>query len=329
MIYRRENESLMDYEERLYRNQSRYKLSWKKITELLNLNQHPDTTRKASYGYLRRVDQERQNKFDKSIMVINDLHLPFERKDVLEIIEKHKNEITTLVIGGDLMDCKSISKFHQIKTLTVEEELIYAYNFLKEVRKILDNGQNIIIINGNHEERWYRDICELSKKDMQKFVNPNILDMIIEGFTIYEEGSRRRYEGLEGIIYIPHWFVNIDKKIIVCHPKNFSAAKGKMLENGVQHFVNRGEEFDVLVLGHTHKYSNGIVDRYQGKFAIENGCLCQPQSYADSGKLNFTPQAYCYTIIKYNDDEPVDYNNIKTYFLDEYIDNGEVYQINI
>jgi len=329
MIYRRKNESLMDYEERLYRNQSRYKLSWKKITELLNLNQHPDTTRKASYGYLRRADQERQNKFDKSIMVINDLHLPFERKDVLEIIEKHKNEITTLVIGGDLMDCKSISKFHQIKTLTVEEELIYAYNFLKEVRRVLNNGQNIIVINGNHEERWYRDICELSKKDMQKFVNPNILGMIIEGFTIYEEGARRRYEGLEGIIYIPHWFVNIDKKIIVCHPKNFSAVKGKMLENGVQHFVNRGEEFDVLVLGHTHKYSNGIVDRYQGKFAIENGCLCQPQSYADSGKLNFTPQAYCYTIIKYNDDEPVDYNNIKTYFLDEYIDNGEVYQINI
>src|SRR5690606_36422587 len=127
MIYeRRKNESLMDYEERLYRNQSRYKLSWKKITELLNLNQHPDTTRKASYGYLRRVDQERENKFDKSVMVLNDLHLPFERKDVLEIIEKHKNEITTLVFDCDLIDCKTISKIHQIKTITVEEELINA-----------------------------------------------------------------------------------------------------------------------------------------------------------------------------------------------------------
>ncbi len=192
----------MDYEERLYRNQSRYKLSWKKITELLNLSQHPDTTRKASYGYLRRVDQERQNKFDKSIMIINDLHLPFERGDVLDIISKHKNEITTLVIGGDLMDCKSISKFHQIKTLTIEEELIYTYNFLKKVRKILDNDQNIIIINGNHEERWYRDICNLSEKDMQKFVNPNLLDMVVDGFTIYKDGEKKRYEGIEGIIYM-------------------------------------------------------------------------------------------------------------------------------
>lgn len=236
----KKNESLMDYEERLYRNQSRYKLSWKKINKLLKLNQHPDSTRKASYGYLRRVDQEREHGFDKSIMIINDLHLPFEREDVLEIIEKHKSEITTLVIGGDLMDCKSISKFHQIKTLTIEEELLYTYNFLKKVRKILNNNQNIIIINGNHEERWYRDICNLQEKDMQKFINPNLIDMIVEGFTIYEDKGRKRYEGIEGITYIPHWFVNIDKKVIVCHPKNFSMVKGKMLENGAQHFVNRG-----------------------------------------------------------------------------------------
>jgi len=330
MIYeRRKNESLMDYEERLYRNQKRYKISWQKITKLLNLDQHPDTTRKASYGYLRRVDQERENKFDKSILIINDLHLPFERKDILDIVNKHKNEITTLVIGGDLMDCKSISKFHQIKTLTVEEELIYAYNFLKELRKILDKGQDIIIIDGNHEERWYKDICDMQQKDMQKFINPSLIDMIVEGFTLYYEGSKKRYEGIKGIIYIPHWFVNINQKVIVCHPKNFSSVKGKMLENSVQHFINRGEKFDVLVIAHTHKYSNGIVDRYQGKFAIENGCMCLPQSYADNGKLNYTPQAYCYTIIKYNDNEPVNYNNIKTYFLDEYVDKGKEYQIKI
>lgn len=314
---RRENESLMDYEERLYRNQSIYGLSWGKINELLGLKQHPDSTRKASYGYLRRIDQERQHNFDKSIMIINDLHLPFERDDVLEIINKHKAEITTLVIGGDLIDCKSISKYPQIKSITLEEELVYTYNFLKQVRKILDKGQKIIIIDGNHEERWFKDICDLQQKDMQKFINPHLIDMIVEGFTLYDEGKKKRYEGIFDIQYIPHWFVNIDNKVIVCHPKNFSMVKGKMLENAAQHFINRNEQFDVLVLGHTHKHSSGLVDRFQSKFVIENGCLCKPQSYSDSGKLSFTPQAYCYTIIKYNNDEKVDYNNIKTYFLDE------------
>lgn len=330
MIYeRRENESLMDYEERLYRNQSSYGLSWKKINKLLNIKQHPDSTRKASYGYLRRVDQEKEHKFDKSIMIINDLHLPFERKDILEIINKHKNEITTLVIGGDLMDCKSISKFPKIETLTVEEELIYTYNFLTKVRKILNNNQDIIIINGNHEERWYKDICNLREKNIQKFINPNLLDMIVEGFTLYECNTKRKFKGIDNIIYIPHWFVNIDEKIIVSHPKNFSMVKGKMLENGAQHFVNRGEIFDLLILGHTHKFSNGIVDRHQGKFVVENGCLCQPQSYADNGKLNYTPQAYCYTIVKYNNHEPINYNNIETYFLGELPNENTKYKISI
>ena len=85
----------MEYEERLYRNQSLYGLSWERINNLLGLEQHPDSTRKASYGYLRRIDQEIKNTFDKSIMIINDLHLPFERKDILEVINKHKKEKTT------------------------------------------------------------------------------------------------------------------------------------------------------------------------------------------------------------------------------------------
>ena len=126
---RRENESDKDYEYRLYKNQSLYGISWEQINELLGLEQHPDSTRKASYGYIKRAEQEMSHSFDKSIMVINDLHLPFERKDTLEIINNHSSEINTLVIGGDLMDCQSISTFPKIRTLTLEEELIYTYEF--------------------------------------------------------------------------------------------------------------------------------------------------------------------------------------------------------
>lgn len=328
---RRENESLMDYEERLYRNQSIYGISWEQINELLGIDKHYDSTRKASYGYIKRIDQEKANIFDKSVMVINDIHLPFEREDVLEIINKHKNEINTLVIGGDLLDCQSISFFPKVKTMTLEDELIYGYEFLKKIRKMLDNEQKIVIINGNHEERWYRDICDLHEKDMQKFINPYLIGMMTEGFTIYEEDKKKKYEGIDGIIYIPHWFVNIDNKIIVCHQKDFSKVKGKMLENTAQHFLNRNEEFDVLVSTHTHKYSCGIVDRFQNKFVVENGCLCVPQSYADKGKLGYYPQAYCYTIIKYNNDEKINYDNIRTYFLDDLEDEDkkEKYSVNL
>lgn len=317
----------MEYEERLYKNRRRYNLSWQEITDLLNLEQHGDTTRKASYGYLRRVEQEDELKFDNSVMIVNDLHLPFERDDALDIISKHKDEITHLVIAGDLLDNNSISFFPKIEDWTLEHEMEYASNWLYEVRNILDKEQEIILINGNHEERWYTEIKNLHQKNMQKFINPNLLEMLVEGYYIYHEGKKKKFEGIENATFIPHWFVNIDDKLVVAHPKSFSQVDGKMCDNTVAHFINRGEEFDVVLFGHTHKYSEMTVSRRGGKYAIENGCLCKPAEYADTGKLNFTPQHYCYTIIKWNDNEAINYNNIRVYHLPEIKDDLETIKL--
>ena len=85
-------------------------------------------------GYKKK---EINDNFDKSVMIINDIHAPFEREDLLEIITKHANEIDTLVIGGDFMDCETISSFPKINRSSLNEELIYSYNLMKKIRKIL------------------------------------------------------------------------------------------------------------------------------------------------------------------------------------------------
>lgn len=327
---RRKNESFPEWKERLYRNRKEYSIEWEDINTLLEKEQSGDHTRKGSYGYLECLDDLRSvDNFDRSVMIINDIHTPYERDDVLELIKKHANEINTLVIAGDLMDCESISKFPKKNRLSIKDELIYTYNFVSKIRKILDNGQDIIIHNGNHEERWYRDICDMHSKGMQDFLNPNILDMLFEGFTLYENGHKVKYKGIDGVTYIPHWYINLDGKLIVCHPKDFSSVDGKMCEKVSEHFLNKHEEFEVVVFGHTHKYSQMKVSRRQGIFVVENNCLCKPHDYADCGKLGYTPQDYGYTIVKYNNDEPIDYNNIKVYFLDEIYDNKQSYRVNL
>ena len=320
---RRPSETFMDYEERLYRNRKTYDLTWSEITELLGLEQHADTTRKESYGYIRRIGQERRSSKDNSIMIMNDIHLPFERPDVLDMIRKHKDEITALVFAGDLMDCFAISPFPKIEHLNFVEEVKYTHAFLQEVRSILDDGQEIIIINGNHEERWTQEIKRMNRKNLQMFINPNLLEIIIKGFNLYVENGVEVFEPINGITYIPHWFVNIDNKLIIAHPKNFSQVDGKMCENVTAHFINRGEEFDIAVFGHTHKYSEMTVSRRGGKYAVENGCMCQPMEYADSGKLNYTPQHYCYTIVHYDDDKPFNYNDVTVYHLDADVVQGD------
>lgn len=327
---RREGESIADYKERLYKNRSIYGLEWEDVTTILKKEENPDHTRKTSYGYLERIEDEKNsNKFDKSVMIINDIHVPYEREDVLEIISKHADEITTLVINGDFMDCESISSFPKINRITLEEEIAYAHQYLNKIRKILNKGQKIILNRGNHEERLYRDICNMHQKNLQKFINPEIIDMLIEGFTIYDDGKKVKYKGIENTIYVPNFYINIDNKLIVAHPKDFSAVDGKMCEKTSEHFLNQGENFEVIVFGHTHKYSQMTVSRRQNTYVVENGCLCKPMEYAGSGKLGYTPQHYCYTIIKYNDNEKIKYDNIKVYHLDEIYDKKEDFKIEL
>lgn len=300
------------------------------ICEELNINVRESYLRGIAKNISIGINLERNKiKFDKSIMFINDIHAPFERKDLLQIISKHANEITTLVIGGDLMDCESISSFSKINRMTLLQELIYTYKLLNKIRKILNKGQNIVLINGNHEERLKTLVCKMQEKDLQKFINPNILEMLVDGFTVYEDNKKKHYKGIEGIKYIPHWYANIDDKIIISHPKDFSQVDGKMCEKVSEHFLNKHEKFEVCVFAHTHKYSQMKVSRRQGIFVVENGCLCSPHDYADCGKLGYTPQDYCYTIIKYNDNEKININNIKVYQLDEIVDKKEDYKIKL
>ena len=337
ILRKRDDENLLQYRARLYRNKVGIGMNNKEIYDFY-IKETGDTIAESScrcsattYNEALSDFLEKQNesvKFDKSIMFINDIHCPFERDDVLEIITRHAHEITTLVIGGDLMDCESISSFPKINRLTLTEELIYTYEFLKKVRKILNKDQKIIIINGNHEERLHKVISKMAEKELQSFLNPNILEMFVDGFTLYREGKKIKHEGIEGITFIPHWYVLIDD-IVVAHPKDFSRVKGKMLENVAGHFINKGFDFTVIVFGHTHKASQGVVDRYENKYVVENPCLCLPHSYSDCGKLGYSPQTYGYTIIKYNDGEKTNPNNIKTYLLEEKVDISENYQIKL
>lgn len=264
--------------------------------------------------------------FDNTVMIINDLHCPFERSDVLDIIKKHAHEITKLVIAGDLADCSAISSFKHIKNETLLDELNYTYEFMKKVRAILNNGQEIIIFNGNHEERLRTLICKMHEKDLQKFINPNILEMLVDGYTIYEDNKKKQIKGIEGITVVPHWYIQLDR-MVICHPKDFSRVKGKMLESVTEYFVNKGFDFDLVVFGHTHKFSCGIIDRRSNKIALENFCMCKPQDYADCGKLGYTNQAYGYSIIKYNNDEKINFNNIEYYNLDEEEDTTAQYKL--
>ncbi len=249
----------------------------------------------------------------KKIMIINDVHVPYQHEGLLDEIKKHK-DMDYLVIGGDLIDCESCSSFQMLERPTLEEELVAAHEFIQEINKIID--AEIICIKGNHEERLEREICKMQNKGLQRLLDSQLLRMLEEGFKFNIGTKRKKYKAIENFKYIDKWYARLFDNLVICHPKDFSNVPAKIAEKSAEYFLNRGiiEKDDIIFIGHTHKFSQIVSTRRQDVFVVENGCSCKPMDYSDRGNLNYGNQVNCYTIVEFEEGGKIDRNDIKTYF---------------
>lgn len=264
----------------------------------------------------KEVIEEKERKLEnkkKKIMIINDVHVPYQNEKLLDEIRKHK-DMDYLVIGGDLIDCESCSSFQMLERPTLEEELVAAHEFIQEINKIID--AEIICIKGNHEERLEREICKMQNKGLQRLLDSQLLRMLEEGFKFSIGIKRKKYKAIENFKYIDKWYARLFDNLVICHPKDFSNVPAKIAEKSAEYFLNRGiiEKDDVIFIGHTHKFSQIVSTRRQDVFVVENGCSCKAMDYSDRGNLNYGNQVNCYTIVEFEEGCKIDRNDIKTYF---------------
>lgn len=249
----------------------------------------------------------------KKVMIINDVHVPYQHEKLLNEIKKH-SDIDYLVIGGDLIDCESCSSFQVLERPTLEEELVAAHEFIQEINKIVNC--EIICIKGNHEERLEREICKMQNKGLQRLLDSQLLRMLEEGFKFNIGTKRKQYKAIENFKYIDKWYARLFDNLVICHPKDFSNVPAKIAEKSAEYFLNRDviEKDDIIFIGHTHKFSQIVSTRRQDVFVVENGCSCKPMDYSDRGNLNYGNQVNCYTIVEFEEGCKIDRNDIKTYF---------------
>lgn len=258
---------------------------------------HPESVR----YYITRRDKPKLTTREKlnsegvsKTLVLSDLHCPYHCEYVLDVVRKHADEIDTLVLGGDVIDCYSISSYPTLEPRPLVTEMASCHRLLKGIQDIIPNAKKIII-KGNHELRWEKYLGSM-KSEVNKLHSANILEEIVKGFEHHDRqvGTVTAYEPLDYTV-INDWFCQVND-VIVCHPLSFSRVAGKTSEMALNYFVERGVEFSAALLAHTHKISSCC--KY-GKFAAEIGCLCLPQEYANSGKLTYTQQCNGYYLVTF------------------------------
>lgn len=86
------------------------------------------------------------------VLILSDLHIPYECDYLIDIISKHKDEVDMIIFNGDTVDCFDISKFKSITKMPLIEEMEAAHDILRTI-DLLTPGVRKVMVKGNHEAR--------------------------------------------------------------------------------------------------------------------------------------------------------------------------------
>lgn len=230
-------------------------------------------------------------------LIIQDTHIPFhDEKFLIEIIEKHKNDVDRIIIGGDFLDCYSVSTFPKHKDITLKEELIEG---VKVLQYLSESVPEVILVQGNHEERVQKAIHKQLDKNLTFLMQNNILEFISRGFALETIGKE-----LSNVQIINNWYYQLDDAIIG-HPSIYSNVALKSAITSFDWFNKwRGrlnlKPFRFLSHAHTHKAGCVYIEgNSQLSMVVETGACCENQDYTtrSESKSKYTPPVNGYVIL--------------------------------
>ena len=216
---------------------------------------------RATLRYRLQTRQMPKSTAQHTALCLYDIHYPHEDKEHIGLaIEdaKTRYNIDTVVLGGDIVDCESISRFGRgHDTMPLREEIDYATIELGKLRGAFPKSR-ICYIKGNHEARLQRYLWDKATEIAT-----------LKGLTLQEQ--------LELSQNNIHWYDNDQLKRE--HGTYFRLGRLNILhghELGICPRVNPAHRYlqrakSSLMVGHIHR-SDTATDR-----TIDNkiiGCEC-------------------------------------------------------
>jgi len=246
----------------------------------------------------------------RKILCISDLHIPFDRDDlVYKIIQDHK-DADILVVNGDLLDLYAVSTWPKERSIILRKEYDIAMEYMKVFSRTF---KNVVFTRGNHEYRLNRYFHSNISPSVSFMVSKEILSRLVRGEVYDEEGNVVTQHAFNNIHYDSGpeaWFVKIGKAMFI-HPTSFSRVEGKTVISGQEYFMER-TDIQAVVLSHTHQQ---VQIPSRNKMCIETGCLCCPMDYEKQGKLQYKAMTLGYTVIYQDAEGNVDFNRSHNVYL--------------
>lgn len=250
----------------------------------------------------------------RKILTFSDLHIPFVMEDEIRQVCEQNKDADIIVLNGDILDGYIFSTYSKTKKIAAIKEYIAAFNL---VRYLSNEFPQVVIVSGNHDSRASRALGYNGfEKEASQIFRPDLLARIANGEELDEAGMLVHKHSFSNVIYQPQdsWYIRIGKTIF-CHPDGFgNAFPGNTVYKLLDHFSQRisTEEFDSIVVGHTHKQYKGIVSN---KLLIEQGCMAHALPYQFKADLRFKNAVNGYAIIIQDEHGNTDFNKSTFIYL--------------
>lgn len=229
-------------------------------------------------------------------VVASDFHAPFHSPEAVAHLIAHEGgrTDTTLVIAGDFLDLYSISSYAKHERVSLETELAGAEALLAALAGAFSD---ILIIEGNHDQRLDRRLRALLPEDMIA-----ALQYLAGGDLSVLRALCRRYSVVR---FNPVSVGRFDLKwctqigdVIVSHAEKYSKVPGSAMR-GVEEWLSDQERamqlgpWRVLCQAHTHQLA--WIPWRADKLLIETGCMTETHGYQLSAQVRGRPQrrGYC------------------------------------
>lgn len=250
----------------------------------------------------------------RKILTLSDIHFPFALVDELQkAIELH-SDADVVVLNGDILDGYIFSTYGTAKRIAALKEYIAAFNLVKQLS---EKFPKVVIVSGNHDRRPAKALSRNSfQKEASQIFRPDLLARIANGEVINEHGETKEILDFDNVIYQQYdsWYVRIGKTIF-CHPDAYYGSwPGQTVVKLSDYFTKRlgSEEFDSVVVGHTHRIYKGVV---MNKLLIEQGAMASRMPYQHRADIRFPHAMNGYAVIYQDEQGNTDFNKSRVYYL--------------
>lgn len=209
---------------------------------------------KEIHDLKREIEANRSYSKVDATLFLYDLHIPHEDRIALNCAMDFAREnyhIKSVVLGGDIMDCESLSKYDKTKdTASFSDEIEKTKELLDTIRYTFRKANDIVYIIGNHEERLEKYIAKHAP-ELQGVADSLETLLEFDEFGV-ELVDNRRMKSLTGTFYS------------IC---GFTVLHGH--EMGICPIVSPAHRFlekakSNLILGHIHYPDEKILTTIDG-----------------------------------------------------------------